>query len=91
MGLGEVIDEIKSLAHFREFPCTKCGNPIRVHALNICAHCPNCGIEHKCRAFGGIGTEIEDVIDAVLEWAGEGETFEAVLARHREIREDSED
>jgi hypothetical protein len=42
----------------------------------------------KCRAFGGIGTEIQDVIDAVLAWAGEGEELQAVLERHKQIMAD---
>jgi hypothetical protein len=41
-----------------------------VHALEIYANCPKCGLQHKTRAFGGIGTEVEDVVDAVFEWAG---------------------
>jgi hypothetical protein len=28
------------------------------------------------------------VIDAVLEWAGTGENFEAVLKRHNEVQTD---
>ena len=55
---------------FRTFACQKCGATIRTHALEIYANCPKCGLQYKNRAFGGIGTEVEDVIDAVLEWAG---------------------
>ena len=64
------IDAIQKLPAFRTFSCQKCGASIRVHALEIYANCPKCGIQHKTRAFGGIGTEVHDVIDAVLEWAG---------------------
>ena len=50
--------------------------------------CPSCEAKIKCRAFGAIGTELVDVIDAVLEWAGEEESLHAVMRRHREIMDD---
>jgi Zn finger protein HypA/HybF involved in hydrogenase expression len=64
------LDAIEKLPPFRTFACQKCGASIRVHALEMYANCPKCGLEHKTRGFGGIGTEVHDVIDAVLEWAG---------------------
>lgn len=64
------IDAIQKLPAFRTLACGKCGALIRVHALEIYANCPKCGLQHKTRAFGGIGTEVQDLIDAVLEWAG---------------------
>jgi hypothetical protein len=82
-GLSEIIDELKQLPHFPMFRCRSCGGELRVHALQVYADCPGCGTPHKCRGFAG--TKLEDVIDAVLGWAGEGETLEAVLKRHREI------
>ena len=87
--LGELIDEIQALPHFRTFQCTRCKHIIRVHTLQIRADCENCGLRHKCRGFGGIGTELQDIIDAVIEWAGEGEAFEAVMARRRIILGDT--
>lgn len=83
--MNKVIEEISALNHFREFKCADCNHEIKVHVLKIHAICPNCGAEKKCRGFGSIGTEIEDVIDAVLEWVGQGESFESVLERHQEI------
>jgi hypothetical protein len=88
MGLGSVLDEIGALPHFRTLVCATCGSEARYHVLQFYAICPECQQQHKVRAFGGIGTEIQDVIDAVLAWAGEGETYEAVLARYREIQND---
>ena len=85
MSLGNVIDEIMNLNHFRAFDCPKCGGKIRHHALQIYADCPSCHAHYKTRSFAGVGTEIQDVIDAVLEWAGEGEGFDMVLKRQREI------
>ena len=88
MHLSKVIDEIHSLEHFRTLVCSGCDTSIRYHALQISVVCPKCGGQHKVRSFGGIGTEIQDVIDAVLEWAGTGENFEGVLKRHNEIQTD---
>jgi hypothetical protein len=91
MNLSKTIDEIMALSHFREFNCSKCGVTMRVHALEIQVRCPKCMTVHKCRAFDGIDTEIQDVIDAVLEWAGEGENLEAVMTRHRVILQHKDD
>jgi hypothetical protein len=66
---GNDIEAIRKLAPFRTFAC-ECGAMVRVHALTIYAKCQKCRSEYKTRAFGGIGSEIQDVIDAVLEWAG---------------------
>ena len=88
--MNDIIEQIKSLPHFRDFPCTTCNTSIRVHTLQLYAICPQCGTRHKCRGYAAIGSEIEDVIDAVLEWAGQGETFEAVLERQRQIMADQE-
>lgn len=86
--INSIIDEIWRTPHWRVFRCALCGGHLRVHALQIQVRCGSCGRSTKCRAFGGIGTEIQDVIDAVLEWASEGEDLEAVMRRHREIIED---
>lgn len=88
--VGDLIDDIKALPHFREFSCTQCGESIRVHALQLYANCAACGTQQKCRSFGGLGTELEDVIDAVLEWAGKGENFDAVMKRREEILSDDD-
>jgi len=88
MHLGKVIEEIQALEHFHTLACSECDTSIRYHTLQIYAVCPKCGGQHKVRSFGGVGTEIQDVIDAVLEWAGTGENFEAVLNRHTDIQTD---
>jgi hypothetical protein len=85
--MRDVIDEVNGLKHFDSFECPECHEIVRYHVLQIHAVCPECSNEEKVRAFGGIGTEIQDVIDAVLEWAGEGEDFEAVMKRRNEILE----
>ena len=89
--LGGIICEIEHLPHFRSYQCSACGATVRVHALQIHSRCPQCGDERKCRGFGGIGTEPEDLIDAVLIWAGQGESFDAVMARRAQILVDNDE
>ena len=89
--LGDLISEIEQLPHFRTFLCPACGASVRVHALQIMSHCPQCGEQRKCRRFGACGTELQDIIDAVLIWAGDGESFDAVIARRAQILEDDDE
>ncbi len=86
MSLNEVIGEIQKLEHFQIRRCSQCGSEMRSHILQIYVSCPSCETEHKIRGFGNIGTEIQDVIDAVLEWTGTEENLRAVLQRHKQIR-----
>jgi hypothetical protein len=90
LSLSQVIDEIHELEHFHALTCSKCQDSFRYHVLQVYADCPKCLAQHKVRALGGGGTEIQDVVDAVLLWAGEGESLEAVLLRHRQIQEDED-
>ena len=83
--MSDLISELQHLPHFRSFQCPACAATVRVHALRIYSHCAECGDEQKSRAFGGIGTEIQDFVDAVLVWAGEGESFNAVMTRRTEL------
>lgn len=85
--MHEVIDEILRLEHFQMLECANCKTAFRYHSLQIHAVCPNCSTEQKVRAFFSVGGEIQDVIDAVLEWAGEGKSFEAVIKRCAQILE----
>jgi predicted RNA-binding Zn-ribbon protein involved in translation (DUF1610 family) len=91
MLLGEIISEIEQLPHFRTFSCAVCGASVRVHSLQIYGRCPQCGEQRKCRSFGARGTELQDLIDAVLIWAGKGESLDAVLARRAQILEDEDE
>jgi predicted RNA-binding Zn-ribbon protein involved in translation (DUF1610 family) len=86
--MTDIISEIERLPHFRPVKCTECSTEIRVQALQIYAECPKCGFRHKCRGFAAIGGEVQDVIDAVLAWAGEEESFDAVMRRRQEILAD---
>ena len=90
MSLGQVIDEIRGLEHFHTLTCSTCQEPVRYHVLQLYVVCPNCQAQHKVRAYGGVGTEIQDVIDAVLDWAGDGASSDAVLKRQEEIRADKD-
>ena len=89
--MDDVISEIEALEHFREVKCYNCNEAFRIHVLQIHVQCSACGAEAKCRGFGGIGTEIQDVVDAVLKWAGSGEEFAAVMRRRDEILQNSAD
>jgi len=86
--MSDVIAEIEALEPFNTLECGDCKRQIRVHALQIYANCPQCSSEIKCRSFGAIGTEIQDVIDAVLAWARTDEELDALLARRQEILSD---
>ena len=88
LSLSDIIDEIAKLQHFQSYMCSICGHEVRYHVLQIETFCPQCGTKSKVRGYGSIGIEIQDVIDAVLEWAGEGEEFEAVMLRQRGIIND---
>ena len=89
--MSDLISELQHLPHFRSFECPACSATLRVHALQIYSHCPECGEKRKNRAFGGVGTEIQDFVDAVLVWAGEGESFDAVMTRRRELLADDKE
>ncbi|HZS03605.1 MAG TPA: hypothetical protein VFD58_01905 [Blastocatellia bacterium] len=88
--MGEIINEIHRIEHFHTLACSKCQKLVRYQVLQIYATCPACDTRHQVRSFGGIGTEVEDVIDAVLEWAGDGESFKAVMKRRDEIRSEKD-
>jgi ribosomal protein S27E len=90
MSLSGIIDEIKTLEHFNAVHCVDCGLETQYHSLQIYAACPECGRRQKLRSFGGIGTEIQDVFDAVLEWFVEEGTFENALKRYQGIKQDRE-
>jgi len=89
--MTDIITDIRHLPHFHTMKCSGCSTEIRVHALQIYADCPQCGLRHKCRGFAAAGSETQDVIDAVLVWAGQGESFDAVMKRRQEILADDDD
>ena len=88
MSYSDIIQRIENLEHFRQVKCPACKEKQRFYILDIHGSCSTCGTKLKLRGLGSIGTEIEDVIDAVLEWMGEGKTLEVSLNRQRQIIEE---
>ncbi len=82
----DIIKEIEELKHYREYNCSKCGHRQKAFVLLIQKNCENCGERAKLRRYGSIGTEIEDVFDAILDWMGQGEEFEELL-KWKKIRD----
>jgi hypothetical protein len=79
--LDDLIEEIRVLPRTKSFTC--CGRTMDVSTLDMYAQCPTCGKRSKLRGYGAIGTEIQDVIDAVLRWMGTGQEFERILQRKK--------
>ncbi len=78
-------EALENLPHYREFTCPMCGHKQEVYILLIHINCEQCNFRGKLRGHGSIGTEIEDVIDAVLGWIGTGKEFELAMERKRAI------
>jgi len=83
--ISSIISRIQELPHYFKFKCRACAAEVRVYALQIHANCPQCGLKHRCRAYVEVDEEIQDVIDAVLVWAGKGASFAAFIQRREEI------
>lgn len=79
MTYPQIIEEINKLPHYREFTCDNCGLKQKVYILVIHGKCEQCGVEYKYRGIGPIGSEVEDIIDAVLEWLGKGNELEDAM------------
>lgn len=84
MSYTEIIEGIENLPHYREFTCRQCGHRQRVYSLVVRSHCEKCKTSVKLRRYAA-SPEIEDIIDAVLAWLGEGEEFELAMKRKRVI------
>jgi len=81
MSYSKIIDDIQKLPHYREYICPKCGHKQKVYTLVIHGKCEQCETRYKFRAIAPIGSEVEDVIDAVLDWIGGGVEFEDAMKR----------
>jgi transcription elongation factor Elf1 len=79
MPYSKIIEEIQKLPHYREYTCSKCGKKQQVFTLIIHGECIQCGTKYKFRGVTPIGSEVEDVIDAVLEWTGKGTEFDEAM------------
>jgi len=90
MSYTDVIKRIESLLHYKEFACSHCGHRQRAYTLLIQVHCEKCNTRLKIRGHASIGSEIEDVIDAVLSWLGQGREFELAMQRKQVIDSSSD-
>ncbi len=79
MSYSDVIADIQNLPHYREYTCKKCGHKQKVFILRIQPSCIECGNRSKLRGYAAQGSEVEDVIDAVLNWLGTGSEFEEAM------------
>jgi transcription elongation factor Elf1 len=84
MSYTKVIEDIENLPHYREYTCRQCGHKQKAYILVVNSRCEQCGVCGKLRRYAA-SPEIEDVIDAVLAWLGEGEEFELAMERKRAI------
>lgn len=79
MSYTQIIKKIEELPHYREYKCNKCGHIQKIFILAIQTECQKCGTRSKMRRYSAIGSEIEDVLDAVLVWMGTGKEFDDVM------------
>ncbi len=83
-----LIDALRALPAEREIE--HCGARFRVAALDMYAACPECGARIKLRGFSG-HDDVEDVVDAVLEWMLDPECRKVAEGRQAVIERDRED
>jgi ribosomal protein S27E len=88
MSYSELIEDIQNLPRYREVTCHECSHQQKVHTLVIQLQCNNCGTTLKLRGYAAIGSEIEDVVDAVLAWLGLGDDFDRAMERKRVLDEE---
>ena len=91
MSYINVIKDIENLPHYRMVTCSECGYVQKVHTLVIHGSCTECGVRRKYRGHASMGSEIEDVIDTVLAWIGQGERLTLVMERKQTIDSCSKD
>ena len=81
----ELIEAIRQFPNTREV--AHCGTTFAASPLAIYADCPHCGQRLKLRSFACV-PEIEDAIDAVLEWMNDPTARAAAIARQVELAND---
>jgi hypothetical protein len=85
MTYTEIIQDVESLPHYRSVTCREGGHQQEFYILEVQGQCESCKRKFKLRGYAGIGSEIEDVIDAVLAWLGTREELELALERKNAI------
>jgi len=82
------------LEAIRSFPLERevehCGIRMRVSPFDLYADCPHCGTRIKVRSFSGTD-EIEDIFDAVIEWANQPGAQEVIERRRKALEEETDD
>lgn len=84
MPYTDLINEIENLPHYREYTCKICGSQQKVFILTFQTTCTTCGAISWQRSRTR-RHEIEDVIDAVLEWIGSDDVLALALQRKKAI------
>lgn len=84
----ELFDAIRKVPRTRHWVCTKCGKENESSAVSIYSNCFACGTQYKIRSFGAYD-EVEDLIDLVLSWLGEGNERELVLSEFSQKNQSS--
>lgn len=79
MSYTKTIEDLRGLPHYREYVCSKCGHKQKTYILLIQRECEKCGTRSKLRRYAAVGAEVEDVVDAVLDWLGKGSEFEQAM------------
>jgi hypothetical protein len=78
----------------RTFPIRRqvrhCGTSFEVDALSIYATCPACKTKIKLRAYSA-APDLEDLIDAVLEWMTQPAAKAVAEARMKKIAADMDE
>jgi hypothetical protein len=64
-----------------------CGVTKRISTFDIYYECDVCGEEIKVRSMSGV-EDIDDVFDAVFQWALDPDAAKVMAARQAEIRDD---
>jgi len=85
MSYSKTIEDIQKLPHYREYTCRKCGHEQKVYILVIQANCEKCGSRSKLRGYASIGSEVEDVVAAALNWLGRGKELDDALKWKQDI------
>jgi hypothetical protein len=80
-----LIDAILAKSPWREV--LHCGVTKRISTFDIYFECDVCGEEVKVRAMSGV-EDVEDVFDAVFQWALDPDAASVMKARQADIRDD---